>query len=419
LGKSKNARWLPTWNVSGAWNVDRESFFHIPWMTYLKVRATYGLSANLGPNTSALLNLRSAVTLRPTDVETYLYIQDLENSDLTWEKLKEFNAGVDFGLFGNRINGTADFYKRNSFDLIGLMQTSGVGGNAFKFGNYADMTSQGFEVSLNTENLTINDFSWITNFNIGYTHDKITRLDFNPRIADAIAQGGAAVQGGPRRGLFSTKFAGLDARGIPTYYDATGETVYYYDLQEREDLTSVLEFEGSAEPRGAGGLNNLFKYKNFSLSVFLSFKFDYKIRLDDAFSPRYTDFSSMPRSFVNRWMVPGDENVTDVPVILDKQTVEGGFTDYLNAYDLYNKSTVRIADGSYVRLKSVRLGYVLPANLVRRIGANSAQLSVEAQNMALLYSDEKLNGQDPEFFSAGGVALPQPRLITTAITIGF
>jgi hypothetical protein len=127
----------------------------------------------------------------------------------------------------------------------------------------------------------------------------------------------------------------------------------------------------------------------------------------------------MPKSFVNRWMVPGDEEFTDVPVILDKNTVEGGFTDYLSAYDLYNKSTVRVADGSYVRLKSVRLGYLLPGSVARRIGANTAQVSVEAQNMALLYSDEKLNGQDPEFFSSGGVALPQPRLITTAITIGF
>lgn len=419
LGKSKNARYLPTWNVSGAWNVDRESFLDLPWLNYLKLRATYGLSANLGPNTSALLNLQSAVTLRPTDVETFLYIQDLENSDLTWEKLNEFNVGVDFGVFDHKITGTADFYIRNSFDLIGLMQTSGVGGNAFKFGNYADMASEGFELSLNTVNLTINDFSWTTNFNIGYTRDRITRLDFNPRLADAIAQGGAAVFGGPRRGLFSTKFAGLDARGIPTYYDDNGETVYNYDLQDRDNLTSILKFEGSAEPRGAGGLSNIFNYKNFSLNVFLSFKFDYKIRLDDAFSPRYTDFSSMPTSFVNRWVVPGDENYTDIPVILDKETVEGGFTDYLAAYDLYNKSTVRVADGSYVRLKSVRLGYLLPGVLARKIGANTAQISVEAQNMMLLYSDPMLNGQDPEFFSAGGVALPQPRLITTAITIGF
>src|SRR5690606_27651670 len=292
LGKSKAARYLPTWNVSGAWNLDRESFMDVPWISYLKLRATYGLSADLGPNTSALLNIRSDVTLRPTDNESYLYIQDLENSDLTWEKLKEFNVGLDYGLFNDNITGTVDFYMRNSYDLIGLFQTSGVGGNAFKYGNYADMKSEGFEFSINSVNLRRGDFMWLTNFNIGYSADRITRLEFNPRLTDAIVQGGAAVLGGPRRGLFSTKFAGLDSRGIPTFYDGSGETVYNMDLQDRENLTSILKYEGPAEPRGAGGFGNIFNYKNFSLNIFLSFKFDYKIRLDDAFEPVYTDFQS-------------------------------------------------------------------------------------------------------------------------------
>lgn len=419
LGKSQNARYLPTWNISGAWNVHNEEFFKFDWINYLKLRATYGLSANLGPNTSALLNLRSEVTLRPTDTESYLYIQDLENSDLTWEKLKEINVGVDFGIFQEKVTGTLDAYRRNAFDLIGVFQTSGIGGNAYKTGNYADMTSQGVEFSVNTLNLRRNEFSWSTNFNIGYTSDRITRLEFNPRLGDAIAQGGAAVLGGPRRGLFSTKFAGLDSRGIPMFYDGSGEKVYIVDLQERENLTSVLKYEGSAEPRGAGGLTNTFNYKRFSLSVFLSYKFDYKIRLDDAFSPQYTDFNSLSRSFVNRWEVPGDEAYTNIPVILDQEINEEGNGEYLSAYDLYNKSTVRVADGTYVRLKSVRLGYNLPANYTHFIRASSAQVAVEAQNLMLLYSDDALNGQDPEFFSSGGVALPQPRLITFSINVSF
>jgi TonB-linked SusC/RagA family outer membrane protein len=419
LGKSRAARYLPTWNVSGAWNLHNESFFPFDWVNYFKLRATYGLSANLGPNTSALLNLRSEVTLRPTDTESYLYIQDLENSDLTWEKLKEFNAGFDFGIFDERITGTLDAYTRSAYDLIGVFQTSGIGGNAYKTGNYADMKSHGIEFGVNTLNLKRDDFTWTTNFNIGYTRDRITRLEFNPRLGDALVQGGAAVLGGPRRGLFSTRFAGLDERGIPTFYDGSGERVYNIDLQDRETLTSVLKYEGSAEPRGAGGFTNTFNYKGFSLSVFLSFKYDYKIRLDDSFSPRYTDFNSFSKSFVNRWEVPGDEEITNVPVILDQEINEEGNADYLIAYDLYNKSTVRIANGDYIRLKSVRLAYALPANYYRYIGASNATVSVEAQNMMLLYSDARLNGQDPEFFSSGGVALPQPRLITFSVNIGF
>jgi hypothetical protein len=98
---------------------------------------------------------------------------------------------------------------------------------------------------------------------------------------------------------------------------------------------------------------------------------------------------------------------------------DGSESNIARAYDLYNKSTVRVANGDYLRLKSVRLSYNLPTKLFQKIGATNAQLSLEAQNLMLLYSDKKLNGQDPEFFSSGGVALPQPRLITTSIILGF
>jgi TonB-linked SusC/RagA family outer membrane protein len=418
LGRTRTARYLPTWNVSGAWNVTSEDFFNVDWINVLKLRATYGLSGNLGPNTSALLTVRSGVTLRPTDVEPFLFIESLKNSDLTWEKLKEFNVGIDFGLFNSKITGTFDAYTRNAFDLIGVIQTSGIGGNPYKSGNYANMESQGIEFAIDSRNLEIGDFSWVTSFNIGYSRDKITKLDFNPRIADAIRQGGAAVLGGPRRGVFSVEFAGL-SNGIPTFYNSEGEVVNYFDLQDRENIMSVLKYEGPAEPRGAGGLTNIFSYKNFSLNIFLSYKFDYKIRLDDGFNPRYTDFNSLSRTFVNRWVVPGDEGVTSIPVILDKGVVEGVNPEPLYAYDLYNKSTERVADGTYVRLKTVRLSYIVPGSLARKIKATNASISLEAQNLTLLYSDKKLNGQDPEFFSAGGVALPQPRLFTTSIILGF
>jgi hypothetical protein len=127
----------------------------------------------------------------------------------------------------------------------------------------------------------------------------------------------------------------------------------------------------------------------------------------------------MSKSFINRWVVPGDEAVTDIPAITDLIIVSGNNTDLSSAYDLYNNSTARVADGAYVRLKSVRLSYNFTPKIFQRIGAKNAAISIEGQNLFLIYSDKKLNGQDPEFFSSGGVALPQPRLITTSISIGF
>lgn len=418
LGESRKARYLPTWNVSGAWNVTNESFFNVNFIDDLKLRATYGISGNLPPNASALLNLQADVTVRPTDVEPYLYIQDLTNTELTWEKLREFNVGMDFSLFGARINGTLNYYQRNAYDLIGTVQTSGIGGQGLKTGNFADMTADGYEVSISTVNYKEGNFTWNSNFNFGYTRDRITRLDFGPRIADAIGQGGAAVLGGPRRGLFSAKFNGLNGQGIPTFLDENGEVVFQYDLQERDNLTSTLAYEGPVEPRGAGGFSNTFTYKGFSLTCLLSFKFDYKIRLNDAFYGTYTDFDALPAELANRWAVPGDEERTDIPVILD-QGVSQSNGNIVLAYQLYNKSTVRVADGDYVRLRTIRLAYSLPPAFIQRIGLSNASVSVEGQNLALLYADSKLNGQDPEFFSSGGVSLPQPKMITFSLNAGF
>lgn len=419
LGISKSARYLPTWNVSGAWNAHSEPFMEkFVFLNQLKVRGTYGISGNLPPNASALLNLQSDVTIRPTDQEPYLYIEDLTNSELTWEKLKELNFGLDVDLFDYKIGVSVDYYDRQSFDLIGQVLTGAVGGQSLKTGNFADMESQGFEFTLNTLNVSKGSFSWRSNFNIGYTRDKITRLDYGARLVDAIDPSGAAVLGGPRRGLFSTRLAGLNPEGVPAYYDGNGEVVFQYDLQSREDLTEILHFEGSTEPRGSGGFSNTLTWGGFSLNALFSFKLDYKIRLNDVVKSTYSDFSALPEELFNRWAVSGDEGLTIIPAILTNvRAVDGG--DDVQAYELYNSSLSRVADGGYVRLKNVRLSYQIPIKLTGKMGAKRALVSLEGQNLWLVYSDEALNGQDPEFFSTGGVSLPQPRLVTFSISLGF
>ncbi|MEP1096259.1 MAG: SusC/RagA family TonB-linked outer membrane protein [Cyclobacteriaceae bacterium] len=420
LGKSQQARFLPTYNVSGAWNAYNENFINrLPIISDLRVRATYGVSGNLPPSASAILNLQSDVTIRPTDVEPLLFIEDLTNTDLTWEKLNEFNVGIDFSLFNKKVDVTADYYQRQSFDLIGVIQTSGIGGQGLKFGNFADMEINGFEFSINSTNYKQGNFTWSSNLNMGHSKDRITNLDFGSRFVDAIGQGGAAAIGRPRRSLYSAEFAGLNNSGVPTFINKDGEQVLQFDLQERQDLEDALIFEGSTEPRTSGGFTNTFTYKGLSLSVLLSYKLGYKIRLNDAFFETYSDFDALPGQLVDRWSVPGDEALTNIPVIVDRNVAQADGNVVL-AYRLFNKSTERVADGDYVRLKTVRLSYNIPSTFTQRIGLASGNVSLEAQNLVLLYSDrENLRGQDPEFFSSGGVSLPQPKLITFSINVGF
>ncbi len=419
LGKSRSARFLPSWTVSGAWNLHAESFMeeNVSFVDHLKTKASYGFNGIMGPNTSAALAMYSSQTLRPSDNETYYYISDLDNEDLTWEKMYELNLGIDFALFKNKLSGEIGYYKRNSVDLIDVVSTPGVGGRQLKYGNVGDMESHGWEFMLNTSNVKTKDFSWSTSFNWNNHTSEITKLENNAMISEAISNIGAPLKGYSHRSLFSVRFAGLDSKGIPTFYGKNDEVVYDLNLQNRDDITSVLKYEGSLSPKFYGGLTNNFKYKNFGLNIGIVYKWGNVIRLDDAFEARYTDYDSFSKELANRWMVPGDEAYTNIPAILDRrsQDVLGGD----NAYDLYNKSTERVAKGDFIRLKDVTLSYRLSSNVLDKINIKSGSLSFQATNLWLMYSDDKLNGIDPEFYSSGGVSMPISRMYTFTLNLGF
>ncbi|MGZ2369889.1 SusC/RagA family TonB-linked outer membrane protein [Ancylomarina sp. YFZ004] len=418
LGESNSARFLPSWTASGAWNLHAEKFMeNVESVDHLKLKASYGFNGIMGPNTSAALAMFSAKTLRPTDNETYYYIAALDNEDLTWEKMYELNLGIDFALFNNKITGEVGYYNRKSIDLIDVVSTSGVGGHQLKYGNVGDMSSHGWEFMLNTSNINSGDFKWNTSFNLNYHTSEITKLMNTSTVSEAVSNIGVPLKGYSHRSLFSVRFAGLDSKGLPTFYGKNDEIVYDINLQNRDDITKILKHEGSVSPKYYGGLTNNFKYKNFGLNFGLVFKYGSVIRLDDAFKPYYTDYDSFSKEIGNRWMVPGDEERTNIPAILDERAYDVLGGD--NAYDLYNKSTERVAKGDFVRLKDVRLSYKFNKDLLKKINLSNGSISFQATNLWLLYSDDKLNGIDPEFYSSGGVSMPVSRTYTFTLNLGF
>lgn len=418
LGESTAARYLPSWNASAAWNVHAEPFMmDITTVNHLKVKASYGYNGIMGPGTSAALAMYSGQTLRPSDKETYIYIAALANKDLTWEKMYELNLGIEFGLFGNRISGEIGYYNRNSIDLIDAITTTGVGGALIKRGNVGDMKSYGYEFAINSTNIKTKDFHWTTNLNLNFHTSEITKLENFSSIGEAVSNVGTALKGYPQRGLFSVRFAGLDNRGIPTFYGKDDEIVYHINMQQRSNITDILKYEGPIAPKSYGGLTNNFKYKNFSLSVGLVYKWGNVIRLDDAFQPIYSDYDSFSKELVNRWMIPGDEKKTTIPAILDKRTLKE--LNGQNAYTLYNKSTERVAKGDFIRLKDLSLKYMVPQSFVNKLKLKNASVSINASNLWLIYSDRKLNGIDPEFYASGGVSMPVSRMYTFSLNLGF
>ena len=424
LGKSNTARWLPTWNVSGAWNVSEEEFFKplSNAVSHLSLKASYSLTADPGPSyvTNSRDVIASSNPWRPwsKDKESQLYVSSLENSELTYEKKHELNIGFESGFIDNRINLSLDWYKRNNFDLIGIITTKGVGGEVRKYGNIASMKSDGVEVSLSTTNIKTKDFSWATNFIYSHTHNEVTKLETAERVIDLVSGTGFAQEGYPVRGIFSIPFKGLGSDGLPIFIDQNGEeTVSKVNFQEQEKL-DFLEYSGNADPTDIGSLGNIFSYKGFKLNVFITYSFGNVVRLDPVFRKSYTDLDAMPKEFKNRWTTPGDEAKTTIPVISDTRQNRTN-SNLAVAYNSYNYSTERIAKGDFIRMKEISLSYDLPKSFIKAMKLSSASVKIQATNLFLLYADKKLNGQDPEFFNTGGVALPVPKQFTFTLRLGI
>ncbi|WP_042371379.1 SusC/RagA family TonB-linked outer membrane protein [Bacteroides neonati] len=424
LGRTTSSRWLPTWNVSAAWNAHEEAFFKsiTPAVSHLTLKASYSLTADRGPAnvTNSRVVIGSYNPWRPTSgvSESGLNIVNLENGALTYEKKHELNIGIDLGFIDNRIGVAADWYKRNNYDLIGIVNTQGLGGEIQKYGNVASMKSSGFELTLSTKNIQTKDFSWSTDFIYSHNKNEVTELETTSRVIDLVSGTGFAKQGYPVRSIFSIPFEGLNNEGLPTFTNQKGEkTVSGVYFQERKNH-DFLVYSGSADPTDMGSLGNIFSYKNFRLNVFITYSWGNVIRLDPVFKSSYSDLTSMPKEYRNRWVVPGDENITTIPVIASVRQRKND-SNLGVAYNSYNYSTERIADGDFIRMKEVSLVYDFPKGTISKWKLSNLSLKLQATNLFLIYADKKLNGQDPEFFNTGGVAAPVPKQFTLTLRLGL
>jgi hypothetical protein len=426
LGKSTSARWLPTWNVSASWNAHEEAWFQ-KWMDKTKgamshatLRLSYSLVGEQTTASNALAIYRAYEIWRPQadQQETGIGLSQLANKDLTYEKKHEFNLGVDLGFLNNRINLVSDFYWRNNYDLMGYLNTQGAGGEIRKFANVASMKSHGIEATLTSQNIITKDFKWTTDLTYAYCTTEITDLLSQSRVIDLVSGSGFARKGYAHRALFSIPFVGLNDEGIPQIINEKGQvTTTDINFQEFQNL-DFLKYEGPTEPTTTGGLNNMFNYKNWRLNVFITYSFGNKLRLDPVFSSGYSDQTAMPKEFKNRWVVPGDEKLTDIPAIASvRQVYNDHYLGY--AYNAYNYSSARVADGGFIRMKDISLTYDFDMSLIKKLGLSNLSLKLDATNLFLIYSDKKLNGQDPEFVNAGGVASPLSRQFTFTVRLGI
>ena len=181
---------------------------------------------------------------------------------------------------------------------------------------------------------------------------------------------------------------------------------------------SNLKYEGPIDPTMTGSFGNIFKWKGLTLNVFFTYSFGNVVRLDPVFARSYTDLTAMPREFMDRYVVPGDENRTNVPVIASSRQ-NSSISNLSIAYNAYNYSDQRVAKGDFIRLKEISLGYELPKKAVEKMKLKGLSFKLQGTNLCLLYADKKLEGQDPEFLNSGGVATPMPKQMTLTCKIAF
>ena len=418
--------------ASLAWRVGQEDFLKDnDIVSELKVRAGYGQTGNfdianfasrglfgVGVNNNA--NYLQQAGLVPTQIA---------NPDLTWEKSAEYNVGVDFGVFDNRVLLSANVFERNTNKLLlnrQLPLTSGLGSISQNIGS---LQNRGLEFEVTTQNVKSTDFTWTTNFNVSMIRNKVTSLVDDAPFAAGFA---SRVQVGESLGsfygfqvdrLFQTtdEIAALDAaaklnNGATAVYqkDAKPGDIKFVDLDNNGVINALdQKIIGSAQPNFFGGINNTLGYKGIDLNFFFQFTQGNEIYNNTrAFAEGMNGQFGQLATVRNRW-TPTNTN-TDMPRAVNGDPNTNRRT-----------STRFLEDGSYLRLKTITLGYNLPTNIVSVARLQSARIYVSGQNMLTF---TKYQGLDPEIstFSGTNTALgtdfltfPQARTIQVGINIGL
>ena len=381
--------------VGVSWVLSEEDFIRsIPFINVLKFRASYGRLGNEG-----LVSRFPYLSTFSTGYDQLnfpgVYLDQLGNENLRWEKQGNLNIGVDFTLWENRLNGSVDYFDKRSIDLLFSRPLVFSGGIPSVDYNIGEISNRGVELFLNVTPVRQNNFTWDVSVNMTKLTNEITKLTDRDTLAPAGAY--RFVVGKSRYEFYLPEWAGVDPQdGSPLWYkdelDAGGNpTGKKLAVKEYEEATR--HWVGTGVPKLTGGFSNRFAYRSFDLSFLFNFSFGSKY-YDVNYSSLMHGFtagfgSQMHSDILNRWQRPGD--VTDVPILNE------------NNSDIVQNSTRFLFDGDYVRLRNVTLGYnFTPRGRLAGV-VRGARLFVQADNY---FTWSKLKkGADPEADISGAAAV--------------
>lgn len=361
--------------VSVGWIVSKEKFLdNVQSVSFLKIKASYGLNGNDRiPDFAArgLFTGKAAYGGQPGQRPL-----QLANPDLKWETTKGTDIGFEAGFFKNRISLEVDVYKRDTKDLLLSQEVPGTSGFSTIFKNIGSLNNKGIEISLNTTNVAARDFRWTTNVNFSANKNKITNL------GGQVLGGGVnkAMEGQPLGVFYAKEFAGADpANGDALYYknEAKGDRTTTNDVNEAADVVI-----GNPNPKFFYGMGNTVTFKGVDLEVLLQGVYGNQIYNQGG--------QYMSASGSNGY----DNQTTDQLAAWKNQ---GDITNIPEARLFYangtNPSSRYISSGSYLRVKSVSLGYTIPASVIKHFRLERVRIYARALN---LFTITKYTGWDPE-----------------------
>lgn len=391
FGSDPNDQYKPIWAVGLAWKISDEKFMqHINWLNNLTLRATYGFAGNSpDPGMGGKYDILEA-TNSPWFEESGYDIATPANDKLTWEKTRTYNLGLDFSALNHRLNVSLDYYDKKTTDLISPIQVNPTSGWAYSIGNIGRLSNKGIELTANSHNIKSKDFNWHTILTFSKNTSKVLKLEVEDTNAINLMQKISGYREGyPTAPLFSYRYAGLDANGLPQAYNKEGDIVSgenTYSL-DNEDMI----YSGTMVPKYYGALTNRFSYKQWDLSFMFIYSFGNKMRkqCNDFNYGRLT--KNLYQDFDKRWRQPGDEAFTDIP----KYSV---YSENANLY-IYYYSDRNILNAAYIKLRDLTLTYRLPQAICRKFYAESARINLQIGN--LFYWAANGESIDPEAYAYG------------------
>lgn len=390
--------------ASVGWVISEEEFFDVETVSNLKLKASYGLTGNQsGIGNFQAKGLWSGASYTDSPGTTPL---QLGNPNLKWETTKQLDIGFELGLLDERLQITYDYYHKKTEDLLLAVPVPESTGYSELVQNFGELENKGMELAISADVIQKQDLNWNIQFNISGNRNKILKLaaPFNVYNRDIYRY----EEGIPMYSFYFHEQTGVDpATGAPIFTDVDGNGTF--------DPNVDRKIVGNANPDFFGGIRSNLNYKNFDLSVFFQYSYgNEQLHWNRFFQEhggtRNTNFLSTQ---LDRWQNPGD--VTMVPKL-----TAANYAGNL-------RPSRFVEDGSYLRLKTLNLGYNIPKSFISKLGTgvSSVRIYMTGQN---LLTFTNYSGTDPETTATASTSLtrgiefytvPQSKSIVGGINISF